>query len=120
MVSRGLICVKLARMPPHYLQPLLAPRSAALVGATEREGALGAIVWRNLAAAALRGELYPVNPKHRTMFGRRAYGRLQDLPQPPDLAVIVTPARVVERVIEDAAAAGIKAAVILTDRKSVV
>lgn len=114
MVSRGLICVKLARMPPHYLQPLLAPRSAALVGATEREGALGAIVWRNLAAAALRGELYPVNPKHRTMFGRRAYGRLQDLPQPPDLAVIVTPARVVERVIEDAAAAGIKAAVILT------
>ena len=101
-------------MPPHYLQPLLAPRSVALVGATEREGALGAIVWRNLAAAGLRGEIYPVNPKHRTMFGRRAYGRLQDLSQPPDLAVIVTPARVVGRVVEDAAAAGIKAAVILT------
>jgi acetyltransferase len=101
-------------MPPHYLQPLLAPRSVALVGATEREGALGAIVWRNLAAAGLRGELYPVNPKHRAIFGKRAYARLPDLPQPPDLAVIVTPARVVERVIEDAAAAGVKAAVILT------
>ncbi|HYI85897.1 MAG TPA: acetate--CoA ligase family protein, partial [Burkholderiales bacterium] len=100
--------------PPHYLQPLLAPRSVALVGASEREGALGAIVWRNLAAGGLRGELYPVNPKHRAIFGRRAYGRLQDLPQPPDLAVIVTPARVVERVIEDATAAGMKAAVILT------
>jgi acetyltransferase len=101
-------------MLPHYLQPLLAPRSVALVGATEREGALGAIVWRNLASAGLRGELYPVNPKHRTVFGQRAYGRLQDLPQPPDLAVVVTPARVVERVIEDAAAAGVRAAVILT------
>jgi acetyltransferase len=101
-------------MPPHYLQPLLAPRSVALVGASEREGALGAIVWRNLAAAGVRGELYPVNPKHRAIFGKRAYARLQDLPQPPDLAVIVTPARVVERVIEDAAAAGVKAAVILT------
>ena len=73
-----LIYVKLAGMPPHYLQPLLAPRSVALVGATEREGALGAIVWRNLAAAGVRGELYPVNPKHRAIFGKRAYARLQD------------------------------------------
>ena len=109
-----LICVKLTWMPPHYLQPLLAPRSVALVGATEREGALGAIVWRNLTAAGLRGEVHPVNPKHRAIFGKRAYARLQDVPQPPELAVIVTPARVVERVIEDTAAAGIKAAVILT------
>src|SRR5512134_1369458 len=101
-------------MLKHYLQPLLAPRSVALVGATERAGALGAIVWRNLAAAGLRGELYPVNLRHRTIFGRRAYARLQELPQPPDLAVIVTPARVVERVVDDAAAAGMKAAVILT------
>ena len=101
-------------MPPHYLQPLLAPRNVALVGATERAGALGAIVWRNLAAGGLRGELYAVNPKHRTIFGRRAYARLQELPQPPDLAVIVTPARTVAGVIEDAGAAGVKAAVILT------
>jgi acetyltransferase len=114
VVSGRLICVKLARMAPHYLQPLLAPRSVALVGATEREGALGAIVWRNLAAAGVRGALYPVNPKHRAIFGQRAYARLQDLPQPPDQAVIVTPARVVARVVEDAAAAGVKAAVILT------
>jgi acetyltransferase len=101
-------------MSPHYLQPLLAPRNVALVGATEREGALGAIVWRNLAAAGLRGALYPVNPKHRTIFGVRAVPSLRDLPQPADLAVVVTPARAVPQVIEDAAAAGIRAAVILT------
>jgi acetyltransferase len=77
----------------HYLQPLLAPATVALVGATEREGALGAIVYRNLEAGGPRGGLYLVNPKHRTIFGRRAYRRLQDLPQRPDLAVIVTPAR---------------------------
>ena len=101
-------------MLPHYLQPLLAPKSVALVGATEREGALGAIVWRNLAAGSLHGELTPLNPKHRTVFGKRAYARLTDLPRPPDLAVVVTPARAVESVIADAAAAGVKAAVILT------
>ncbi|HEX7219027.1 MAG TPA: bifunctional acetate--CoA ligase family protein/GNAT family N-acetyltransferase [Burkholderiales bacterium] len=101
-------------MLAHYLKPLLAPDSAALVGATEREGALGAIVWRNLAAAGLRGGLYAVNPKHRMLFGQRAYARLQELPRAPDLAVVVTPAHAVERVVGDAAEAGIKAAVILT------
>jgi acetyltransferase len=101
-------------MPAHYLQPLLAPRSVALVGATERDGALGAIVYRNLAAAGLGGALYAVNPKHATLFGAKAYARLADLPQKPDLAVIVTPARTVPALVREAGAAGVKAAVVLT------
>jgi acetyltransferase len=98
----------------HYLSPLLAPRDVALVGATERDGALGNIVYRNLAAGGLHGELYAVNLKHRTIFGQRAYARLGELPRPPDLAVIATPARTVAQIIEDAAAAKVKAAVILS------
>jgi acetyltransferase len=101
-------------MPEHYLRPLLAPRSIALVGATEREGALGSIVWRNLATGALRGGLYAVNPKHREVFGQRAYARLSDLPEVPDLAVVVTPARTVASIVTDAGAAGMKAAVVLS------
>src|SRR6185436_18708878 len=97
------------RMVRHYLQPLLAPRSVALLGATERPGALGQIVYRNLAAGGLRGALYAVNPKHAAVFDRRSYARLADLPQPPDLAVIATPARTVPGLIEEAGAAGIKA-----------
>jgi acetyltransferase len=98
----------------HYLRPLLAARSVALVGATEREGALGSIVHRNLAAGGLGGGLYAVNPKHRTLFGAPAYARLSALPRPPDLAVIVTPARTVPRIIEEAGAAGIRAALVLS------
>jgi acetyltransferase len=98
----------------HYLSPLLAPRDVALVGATEREGALGNIVYRNLAAGGLGGELYAVNPKHRAILGRRAYARLGELPRPPDLAVIATPARTVPQIIEDAAGAKVKAAVVLS------
>jgi acetyltransferase len=97
----------------HHLRRLFAPRSVALVGATERAGALGAIVWRNLAAGAL-AELHPVNPKHRAVFGRRCYARLSELPRAPDLAVIATPARTVPGIIDDAGAAGAGAAVILT------
>jgi acetyltransferase len=99
---------------PHYLQPLLAPRSAALVGASEREGSLGRIVYRNLAAGGLRGELYAVNPKHRSLFGRPAYARVSKLPEIPDLIVIATPARSVPEIVADAGAAGVKAAVVLS------
>jgi len=98
----------------HYLTPLLAPRSVALVGATEREGALGNIVYRNLAAGGLRGGLVAVNPKHRKLFGQRAYARLSEVPEPPDLAVVVTPARTVPGIVADAGAAGVKALVVLS------
>jgi acetyltransferase len=101
-------------MRAHYLRPLLAAHSVALVGATEREVALGSIVWRNLAAGGLKGRLYAVNPKHRAIFGERAYARLTELPEPPELAVVVTPARTVPAIVADAGAAGVKAAVILS------
>ena len=97
----------------HYLQPLLAPRSVALVGATEREGALGNIVYRNLTAGSSL-EIFAINPKHRSVHGKPAYARLTQLPQAPDLAVIAVPARAVPQVIADAGAAGIRAAVVLT------
>jgi len=101
-------------MMRHYLRPLLAPQSVALLGATERPGALGNFVWRNLAAAGLRGALHAVNPKHRKVFGQPCYRRLADLPQPAELAVIATPARTVPGLIEEAGAAGIKAALVLS------
>jgi len=86
----------------------------ALVGATEREGALGNIVYRNLAAGALHERLYAVNPKHARVHGRPAYPRLTRLPEPVELAVIVTPGHTVPGIIDDAAAAGIKAAIVIS------
>jgi len=100
-------------MPRHYLAPMLAPRSAALVGASERPGSLGALVMRNLAAGSLDA-LYAVNPKYSSVLGRPAYARLTDLPGRPDLAVIATPARTLPGLIEDAARAGIRAALVLS------
>src|SRR5688572_10210611 len=98
----------------HGLTALLAPSSVALVGATEREGALGRIVWQNLASAGLRGALSAVNPKHKQVFGQPCRARLRDLPAAPDLAVIVTPARTVPGILDEAGAAGVRAAVVLS------
>src|SRR6185369_10200511 len=98
----------------HALGPLLAPQSVALVGATEREGALGRLVWQNLVAGGLRGALHAVNPKHKQVFGQPCSARLRDLPQAPDLAVLVTPARTIPALLEEAGAAGVRAAVVLS------
>ena len=84
------------------------------MGATEREGALGRLVWQNLAAAGLRGALSAVNPKHAKVFGQSCYARLGKLPQAPEAAVFVTPARTLPGLIAEAGAAGVRAAIVLS------
>ena len=102
----------------HYLEPLFAPRSIAVVGASERAGSLGRAVFENLRADGAYvkggGKLYPVNPKHKQVQGEDCYARLNQLPAPPDLAVIVTPAHAVAAVLRDAGTAGIRHAVVLS------
>ncbi len=61
--------------PSHYLRPLLAPDSVALVGASERPGSLGRVVYENMLAGEFKGELYAVNPGHAKVLGRPAYVR---------------------------------------------
>ncbi len=98
----------------HYLRGALAPRSVALVGASEREGALGRFVLQNLVNGGFKGEIYPVNPKYQQLLGLTCYPKLAELPQPPDLVVVVTPARTVPDLIDEAAAAGARAALVLS------
>lgn len=110
------------RLPPpkpansdaHYLTPLFAPRSVAVVGASSREGALGRFVFENMTRAGFAGALYPVNPKYDSVFGIKAYDDVTKLPEIPDLLVVASPAHSVANVIHDAGAMGIPAAVVLS------
>ena len=70
----------------HPLQPLLAPRSVALVGASDRPGSVGHAVLANLLAAGYRGAVHRVNPSHDLLGGERCYPRLDSLPEAVDLA----------------------------------
>lgn len=98
----------------HYLRGALAPKSIAVVGATERADALGFHVFNNIVDGGFKGELYPVNPKHAQVREVKCYPSLQSLPTAPELAVIVTPARTVPRLIDDAGARGIRAVLVLS------
>ncbi|HDP89896.1 MAG TPA: bifunctional acyl-CoA synthetase/GNAT family N-acetyltransferase [Thioalkalivibrio sp.] len=101
-------------MGPHYLNKLFRPHSIAVFGASERENAVGTRVFANLLSAGFKGELYPVNPKHKRVQGRRCFSSLDKVDAPVDLAVIATPAATVPGIIRDCGEHGIRAAVILT------
>ena len=96
------------------LHTFFSPRNVAVIGATEKPGSVGRDVMVNLCATSFGGKIFPVNPKHTAVLGHVAYPSLSDLPEPVDLAVVVTPAPSVPEIIRQCGAAKIPSAVILS------
>ena len=96
------------------LDRLLTPRSVAVIGASQRAASVGATVWRNLRSGGFEGALHAVNPKRPLLDGVRAFARVQELPEPPDLAVVCTPPATVPGIIAELGAHGTRAAVVLS------
>ena len=101
-------------MGQHYLRSLFSPRSVAVIGASERTNAVGEIVFRNILGSGYTGLLYPVNPAHQEVQGRRAYATIEQIETPVDLAVICTEAETVPDIIEACGKHGVRAAVVLS------
>jgi acetyltransferase len=101
-------------MSIRHLDRLLEPASVAVIGASPREGSVGATVWRNLRSGGFAGPRWPVNPKHRELGDQPVFARVADLPAAPDLAVICTPPATVPGLIAELGARGTRAAVVLT------
>ncbi len=101
-------------MPIHRLDKMFRPESMVLVGASRREGSVGALVARNLLHGGFDGPVMPMHPEHAAIEGVLAYRRIDDLPITPDLAVIATPADSVPGLIAELGARGTKAAVVIS------
>src|SRR5205823_2166243 len=82
------------------LGPLLAPRSIAVVGASEASDSWAPEIERSLRHVGYTGALYPVNPKYDTVWGVPCVPSIVDLPRNLDLVVFVVPARVVVGMID--------------------
>ncbi|HSW20521.1 MAG TPA: acetate--CoA ligase family protein, partial [Ramlibacter sp.] len=101
-------------MSVRNLQALFQPRSLAVIGASDQPASVGAVVFRNAMAGGFKGPIWPVNLRHDTVGGARAWRDVASLPQAPDLAVICTPAATVPQLISQLAAKGCRAAVVLS------
>jgi acetyltransferase len=100
------------RYEAHPLEPLFAPKTVALIGATERMGTVGRTILWNLVSSPFGGTVFPVNLKRASVLGIRAYRRIADVPEPVDLAIVVRPAAEVPGIIGECVQAGVQCAIV--------
>ena len=98
----------------HYLSPLLEPRSVGIIGATERDNAIGNVIVRNMLSAGFKGKLFAINPKYQSVQGVPCYATIEDVPQRLDLAVIAVRADKVAAIVDGCGRAGVKAVIVLS------
>jgi acetate---CoA ligase (ADP-forming) len=96
------------------LRPLLAPRSIAVVGASESPDSWAPEIHRSLRHVGYTGELYPINPKYDEVWRRPCLSSVSELPRGVDLVVFVVPARAVVRMIDECGAAGVRGIMVVS------
>ncbi|MGH6815254.1 MAG: acetate--CoA ligase family protein [Hyphomicrobiaceae bacterium] len=90
------------------------PKSVALIGASPDTGNLRGRTGEILCSYPFAGPIYPISRSHKEVHGRRAYASVADVPEPFDLAVLIIPAEHVPAELERCAAAGVRAALIMS------
>lgn len=93
---------------------MFAPKSIAVIGASNRQGSVGRAVFTNILLNEYKGTVYPVNPKDRSISGVRSYPSVQDLPESVDVAVVVVPAAAVLAVTEECGKKGVKGLIVIS------
>jgi acetyltransferase len=98
-------------------QPLdvfFAPKTVAVVGATDNPGSVGRTILWNLVTSPFGGTVFPVNPKRANVLGIKAYPSITAIPEPVDLAVVVTPPPSIPGIIRECGENGVQGAVVIS------
>jgi acetyltransferase len=98
----------------HPLDVFFSPKNIAVIGATETAGSVGRTTLWNLISSPFGGTVFPINLKRKSVLGIRAYRSILDVPEPVDLAVVVTPAPSVPGVIHECGQVGVKGAIVIS------
>ncbi|MFW6192382.1 MAG: acetate--CoA ligase family protein [Gemmatimonadota bacterium] len=101
-------------MSDRSLDSILRPSSVAVIGASRRRGTIGWQILDNLLQNDFQGTVYPVNPSADAIHSIRSYSSVADLPEVPDLAVVVVPGEIVPGVVEACGEAGVRGVVVIS------
>jgi acetyltransferase len=102
------------RSEEHPLDAMFAPKSVAVVGASDRAGSVGRAVLWSLVSSPFGGTVFPVSDKRTSVLGIKAYKSVTELPEAVDLAVVVTPAATVPAIIGECVGCGVRAAIVIS------
>jgi len=101
-------------MSTHNLNRLFNPKGVAVIGASERQGSVGCAIMKNLMTGNEKFTVFPVNPRHKHLFGRSSFSRIQDIEETVDMAVIATPIRMVPDLLKDCGQKEVAGAVVVS------
>ena len=110
--SRAVMESREHRAEARSVRDLLTPSSVAVIGASRKWGTVGYQLLEHIVEGGFPGPVYAINPEALELAGMLSYGRLTEVPEPVQLAVIAVPYEEVPSVVEDCAAAGVKGLVI--------
>lgn len=96
------------------LYSIMNPESIAFFGASNNFSRMGSMMLSSVQTLGYKGKIYPVHREEKEVRGLRAYRGAQDLPEVPDLAIIVLPTEIVCRTLEDCGKKGIRRAIVVS------
>jgi acetate---CoA ligase (ADP-forming) len=101
-------------MPENPLHLLMNPQSIAVVGASNAPTKMGTIQALSIVKDGYRGRFYPIHLTEKTVLGHKAYAAVEDLPEVPDLAMLIVPVNAVGSLLESFGRIGTKRAIIVS------
>ncbi|NVM28025.1 MAG: CoA-binding protein [Candidatus Helarchaeota archaeon] len=90
------------------------PKSVAIIGASDKYYSWGNMIAVNLLGSKSQENVYLINPKHDRVLGEKAYGKIAEVPEDIDLAIVIVPAPKVVPTLEECAAKNVKVATIIS------
>jgi acyl-CoA synthetase (NDP forming) len=93
---------------------LIAPRSVAIIGASDDPSRIGGRPLSYILAGGFRGDIFPVNPNRATVQGIAAYPSIGAVGRPIDVAIVALPAAQVAAALRECAAAGVGGCIIFS------
>ena len=96
------------------LYPIVNPGSIVFFGASNRFTAMGTNQLHSLISSEFDGKIYPIHPSETCVLNLKAYQSVEELPEVPDLAVLVLPTHIVAQAMEACGKKGIKHAVVVS------
>ncbi len=97
------------------LRYILKPRSVAVVGASNRPGAIGQLVFESMITNGFSGVVYPVTPSSNAVMSVKAYPSILDVKDEVDLAIIAVPSTQAIKVIDECGRKKVKGVIIISD-----
>ncbi|MEL6893150.1 MAG: GNAT family N-acetyltransferase [Actinomycetota bacterium] len=92
---------------------VLLPRAVAVVGASDRPGSIGRLLWEHVRSS-VNVPVHPVNPRLEDLDGTRCFGSIADLPDDVSLAIVAVPPAALESTIDQCIEKRMRGAVIVT------